>query len=271
MVTNTPRKAAALGAEATDKTISMEESSQDSTKWYGTSWDNNRRPQALEAKEAVSQPWSEEGSGDPALAPKATIPEEFEAVKANNHVEKMDETASGKLTTHQKLNARSADIIPAPLNSESSTTSSHSVKTTVTVKAASAATTHQLGRIPKLVLPHTAEGSQGDSQSSMESTASNGSLIPMDESDSPRPPASSSGANAHRGGGPPRGASRGASGNARGGRGSSQPSTSAAAYSTVAATARNYLIHVYKSRDDLVAFDNVDKYNKIRDEIKTSL
>jgi hypothetical protein len=223
-------------------------------------------------KEAVSQPWSEEGSGDFVVAPEATSPEEFEAAKANNAVEKMDETALGKLTTHQKLNARSADIIPAPLYSESSTTSSDSVETTVTVKAASEATTHQLGRIPKLSLPLMAESSQGDSQSSMESTASNGSLIPVDESNSPRPPAPSSGSNAHRGGGPPHGASRGASGHARGGgRVSSQPSTSAAAYSTVAATTRNFLIHVYKSRDDLVAFDNVDDFNKIRDEIKTSL
>jgi hypothetical protein len=96
MVTNTPREAAAPGAEATDKTIAMEESSQDSTKWDGTSSDNDRTLQALEANEAVLQPWSEEGSGDLVVAPEATIPEEFEAAKADNEVEKMDDTASGR-------------------------------------------------------------------------------------------------------------------------------------------------------------------------------
>jgi hypothetical protein len=181
-------EAAASAVVTADKPVAMEESSQESTRWDGTSSDDDRTLQALEAKEAVSQPWSEEGSGDLSVAPKATNTEEFEAAKADNIVEKMDETASGKLTTHQKLNARSAAIIPAFPNSESSTTSSDSVKTTVTVKAASEAT-HQLGRIPKLTLPLMAESSQGDSQSSMESTASNGSSIPVDESNSPRPPA----------------------------------------------------------------------------------
>jgi hypothetical protein len=79
-------------------------------------------------------------------------------------------------------------------------------------------------------------------------------------------PPMSRGLNVHRGG-PPPGPYRGFMGN----RSSSRPSTSAAAYNTVAATPRNYLIHVYKSRDDLVPFVSVEEFNKLRDRIKTSI
>jgi hypothetical protein len=83
--------------------------------------------------------------------------------------------------------------------------------------------------------------------------------------DGPLPP-SSHGLNVHRGG-PPSGPYRGHMGSRLG----SRPSTSAAAYSTVAASKRNYLIHVYKSRDDLEPFLDVDEFYTLRDQIKTSI
>jgi hypothetical protein len=48
-------------------------------------------------------------------------------------------------------------------------------------------------------------------------------------------------------------------------------STSAAAYSTVASTLRNYLIPVYWSRDDLKPFPGVDEFYTLQDKIKTSI
>jgi hypothetical protein len=48
-------------------------------------------------------------------------------------------------------------------------------------------------------------------------------------------------------------------------------STSAAAYSTVASTLRNYLIPVYWSRDDLKPFLGVDEFYTLQDKIKTSI
>jgi hypothetical protein len=96
--TATP-EAAATGADIEDKTVAMEESSQDSTKWEGTSSDDDRTLQALEAKEAVSQLWSEEGSGDLIVAPEANTSDKFEATIADNDDKKMDKTVSGKLTT----------------------------------------------------------------------------------------------------------------------------------------------------------------------------
>jgi hypothetical protein len=63
-------EAAASAVVTADKPVAMEESSQESTRWDGTSSDDDRTLQALEAKEAVSQPWSEEGSGDLSVAPR---------------------------------------------------------------------------------------------------------------------------------------------------------------------------------------------------------
>jgi hypothetical protein len=76
----------------------------------------------------------------------------------------------------------------------------------------------------------------------------------------------SRGLNVHQGG-PPLGPYRGFMGNRSG----SRLSTSAAAYNTVGASTRNYLIHVYKSRDDLEPFPDVDEFNTLSDRIKTSI
>jgi hypothetical protein len=69
-------------------------------------------------------------------------------------------------------------------------------------------------------------------------------------------------------GGPPAGPSRGGT---RRHCSSSRSLTSATAYSTVADTPRNYIIHVYWSRDDLEPFPGLDEFYTLRDKIKNSI
>jgi hypothetical protein len=49
------------------------------------------------------------------------------------------------------------------------------------------------------------------------------------------------------------------------------PSTSHQAYSTAAASPRNYLIHVYRERDDLVPFECEAKFCAFRDTVRAAI
>jgi hypothetical protein len=92
-------------------TEAMEELSQEGAKWDGTSSEDERIIQAIDANKVGSQPWSEEGSGDLIVAPEANNTQESKATMADDGDLVMSDTASGKQTTHDRLNARSAKLI----------------------------------------------------------------------------------------------------------------------------------------------------------------
>jgi hypothetical protein len=92
-------------------TEAMEELSQEGAKWDGTSSEDERIIQAIDANKVGSQPWSEEGSGDLIVAPEANNTQESKATMADDGDLVMSDTASGKQSTHDRLNARSAKLI----------------------------------------------------------------------------------------------------------------------------------------------------------------
>jgi hypothetical protein len=109
-----------------------------------------------------------------------------------------------------------------------------------------------------------------DDQSSQESAASNGGSNLKEDLITIQPQSYSWGPSTSRGDSVSA-ASHGARSSVRDRRGSSKPTNSAAAYNTVATTPRNYLIHVYKSQDNLMPFVSVQEFNKLLDRIKTSI
>jgi hypothetical protein len=117
--------------------------------------------------------------------------------------------------------------------------------------------------IPLSSLLPSVESAEEDFEFPVPAAAASGSQTGEDPSLN-RTQTVSLGLNVHRGG-PPAGPSRGGT---RGHSSSSRSSTSAAAYNKVAATPRNFLIHVYWSRDDL---EPLDEFYTLRDKIKTSI
>jgi hypothetical protein len=188
----------------------------------------------------------------------------------------------GKLTTKERLNSRTAPYTlssDAGPNTDSSSASSAESRTTC--KAASPANLQPLAKIPRLQLPPVAPVAEGVQTGAANSPATNGRT---EDADTPvQPPNQASGSpTSSRGGtgvasrGAPRGTARGSALSARGGRGSgsggsSRPSTSAAAYSNVAAAPKNFLIHIYKSRNELLPFLRKGDFNNICDIIKAAI
>jgi hypothetical protein len=257
-----PSKVTPVTKPTATATEAMEESSQEGAKWDGNSSENKRTIQFINADKVVSQPWSEESSGDLIVAPEANNTQESEATMADDGDLVMRDTASGKQS--QRLNARSAKLILLS-DTESSSMLANTVVAAVAStkpKAASEATLYQLGRIPKLQrLPPVAEVEKDD-QSSQESAASISGSNPKEDLITIQPKSYARGPSTSCRGSVSA-ASRGARSSVRDRKGSLKRTTSAAAYNTVGATPRNYLIHVYKSRDDLVPFESVEEFNKL--------
>jgi hypothetical protein len=198
-------------------------------------------------------------------------------------------------TDKKALHKRSVNVILKISDTESST-SNNSLETMIpsSLKAASPASLKDLQKMPKLSLLPVAETVDKIPKLSLLPVAESVETIPLpsllpvaeiaeEDSEFPPPSAAASGSqigedsspnrsepmslNVHRSGplpGPSRGGTRGHSS-------SSRSSTLAAAYSTIAATMRNFLIHVYWSQDDLEPFPGVGELYTLRDKIKTSI
>jgi hypothetical protein len=253
--------------------------SQGSVSWGNDSQDQ-RVIEAMDATNIVgSQPWSEtttEGDGDIDVAPVPNTRKEPETPVVKADYDRSNDP-TGKKALHKRLNKRSVNFIRKISDTESST-SNDSLETMIasSLKAVSPANLKDLQKIPKLSLLPLAETVDKIPKLALLPVAGSvetirlPSLLPVaelaeEDSEFPPPAAAASGSqtgedpslnrsesislglNVHRGG-PPVGPSRGGT---RGHSSSSRSSTSAAAYSTVAATPRNFLIHVYWSRDDL--------------------
>jgi hypothetical protein len=177
----------------------------------------------------------------------------------------------GKLPIKDRLNSRT---VPYTLSSDAGPntdlSSAASAETRTTCKAVSPANLQSLAKIPRLQAP-LAEGVQTGAANS---PAINGGAEDADTPDQPPNPTFSS-STSSRGGtsaayrGAPHGTARGIDSSARGGRGSG--STSAAAYSIVADAPKNFIIHVYKLRDELSPLLKEGDFNNIRDIIKAAI
>jgi hypothetical protein len=253
-----------------------EQGTSQGTDWgSGTSEDDRTVVKAMKAANAGSEPWSKaSGEGDLDVAPNtATTRESTAAVAKDDANVEMTDATTGKYTIHNRLNKRSADLILPSSDTESSSTSNDSLVTAVAaaqpLKTASLANLKTLSKIIRVTLPLVAEDEGEVYKVNPFPNAASGrteqAIEPTLDRISPSPQGLSY--TRSRGGSGP-GAS---SGSTRGGKRSSRPTTSAAAYNTVAAATRNYLVHVYRSRDDLEPFWRESKWTTTRDYIKTAI
>jgi hypothetical protein len=204
----------------------------------------------------------------------ATTKESAAAVAKDDANVEMADATIGKDTIHNRLNKRSADLILPSSDTDSSSTLNDSLVTTVEaaqpLKTASSANLKALPKIPRVTLPLVAEDEGEVFKVNPFPNVASGKTVKAIEPTLDRISPSPQGLTYTRGSGwSGPGAS---SGSNRGGKRSLRPSTLVADYNTVAATTtRNFLFHVYRSRDDLEPFRRESEWTTTRDYIKTAI